>query len=128
MLSYSKKLHKTHRVRTVDKTFKMLPSLMNKIGIKFSKRHNAMYGMQDMVRFWVEMHKSGRCASGTSQALASNDDNGRVPTSAWVLGKMHEACSSVEDVQNVGKKMMRKTVHIARRNGFLKKRTTDSRS
>ena len=66
------------------------------------------------------MHRSGHCASGTSQALASNDDNGRVPTFAWVLGKMYEACSSVEDVQNVGKKMMRKTVHIARRNILLK--------
>ncbi len=110
-----------HRLDTAGKAFKMLPDIVDAVGLSFSGRHNALYGMEDFIRAVISMCKSGSYASGITQMLSVRHAASRIPSSVWVPGKIRDACSDRHIMEKRCREMVRKTVLCATQAGLLRR-------
>ncbi len=80
-----------HRTSYGQSKFKLLVAAMGLLQIKFSSRHNAMWGLADAAHLVVAMCEHSKCANETVQNrlyLKMEGAKVAVPTSAWLLGKL----------------------------------------
>ncbi len=110
-----------HRLRVAGKAFKMLPGLLERAGIGFSGRHNAVYGMADFVRVLVSMCRDRACASGATGTLAVRHGPRRVPSSAWVLSRIRGACPEPDAMRERCAGALASTVRDAGRSRILRR-------
>ena len=89
-----------HHTRYGEAGFKFLVTAVGMLKIKFSSRHNAMWGLEDASRLIASMSERSACAHYTAQKLAllaSEGAGAAVPSSAWLLAKLgHARLSTME--------------------------------
>lgn len=87
--------------------------------MQFSKRHNAVYGIDDMMMFLISMCRFNTTASSASEELATERENKdmHTPTAQWVLKKLKD--TSHDAVMSTCTKMLNGTIRHARRIGII---------
>ncbi len=93
---------------------------ISKMSIEFSDRYNAMYGAKDVAALLLYMCKNSICAEQAVSNRCGDGING--PGADWFLSKISEVEYDVMLKESA--RMIRSTVHEAKRNGMISKNPT----
>ena len=109
----------TRRDDSAESAYKAMGSLFfSCIRIKFSGRHNAMYGRKDLFRHLVAMRGKHGYAEGSSHAEDVDRSSPPLPSGRWTLGKIR---SIPEDAMLVRcTHMIARSVRRLKRHGLLR--------
>lgn len=87
--------------------------LFNTAGIKFSTRHNALYGVKEFVAMLTKMAELATTATTAARTL----EHKNMPSAKWFLDMMHSI--PIEDMEKLCKDMLAYTTDQAREAGYL---------
>ena len=109
----------TRRDDSTESTYKAMGSLFfSCVRIKFSGRHNAMYGRKDPSRHLVAMRGKHVYAEGSSHTEDVDRSSPPLPSGRWTLGKIR---SILEDAMLAGcTQMIARSVRRLKRHGLLR--------
>ena len=109
----------TRRDDSAESAYKVMGLLFfSCIGIKFSDKHNAMYGQKDLFRHLVAMRGKHGYAVGSSHVEDVDKSGKPLPSGRWTLGKIR---SIPEDVMLACcSRMIARSVKRLRRHGLLR--------
>ncbi len=96
---------------------RVLNTLANIIGgggeIKFSKQHNALYGLSQFVMILASMCKSGQTAT---ESVIEFEDNENLPTARWFHGMVRTA--GLDGIRQICDDLMDIAIKVAKKGGI----------